>query len=182
MFNKKDLVMFSGLRQAGMFYILEYVDEMNLKIGQVVSVSNPQPKYNQFGTPNYGAQPEMVVDVKVKVGEEVMEFKQLGANMNIANSGNVVVSDSKEAMSAEVEGMMRNSKQIIESIPYHEKVIISCDAMLRDLNPAFAKEKEQEEKMSMLEGEVTGIKETLGEMMNMLSSALGTTKSKKKED
>ena len=174
--------MFSGLRQAGMFYILEKGDEMNLKIGQVVSVSNPQPKYNQFGTPNYGAHPEMVVDVKVKVGEEVMEFKQLGANMNIANSGNVVVSDSKEAMSAEVEGMMRNSKQIIESIPYHEKVIISCDAMLRDLNPAFAKEKEQEEKMSMLEGEVTGIKETLGEMMNMLSSALGTPKSKKKED
>lgn len=175
--------MFQGLRQGGIFYILEKSDDINLKIGQVVSVSNPQPRYNQFGnTPTYGTQPEMVVDVKVKVGEEVMEFKQLSANMNIANSGNVVVSDSKEAMSAEVEGLMRNSRQIIESIPYHEKVIVSCDAMLRELNPAFAKEKEQEEKMSMLEGEVTGIKETLGEMMNMLSSALGTPKSKKKED
>ena len=175
--------MFQGLRQGGIFYILEKSDDINLKIGQVVSVSNPQPRYNQFGnTTTYGTQPEMVVDVKVKVGEEVMEFKQLSANMNIANSGNVVVSDSKEAMSAEVEGLMRNSRQIIESVPYHEKMVVSCDAMLRELNPAFAKEKEQEEKMSMLEGEVTGIKETLGEMMNMLSSALGTTKSKKKED
>lgn len=175
--------MFQGLRQGGIFYILEKSDDINLEIGQVVSVSNPQPRYNQFGnTPTYGTQPEMIVDVKVKVGEETMEFKQLNANLNIANSGNVVVSDSKEAMSAEVEGLMRNSRQIIESVPYHEKMVVSCDAMLRELNPAFAKEKEQEEKMSMLEGEVTGIKETLGEMMNMLSSALGTPKSKKKEE
>lgn len=175
--------MFSGLRQSGMFYVLEKGDEMKLKIGQVVSVSNPQPKYKQFGTaPTFGTQPEMVVDVKVKIGEEVVEFKQLSANMNIDNSGNVVVSDNKEAMSAEVEGMMRNSRQIIESIPYHEKVVVACDAMLRELNPQFAKEKEQEEKMTMLEGEVTGIKETLGEMMNMLSSALGAPKNKKKEE
>lgn len=175
--------MFSGLRQSGIFYILEKGDEMNLKIGQVVSVSNPQPRYNQFGNSNaYGVQPEMVVDVKIKIGDETVEFKQLNANASIANSGNVVVSDSREAMSAEIEGMMRNSKHIIESVPYHEKVLVSCDAMLRDLNPNFKKEKEQEEKMSALEGEVTGIKETLTEMMTMLSSALGTSKNKKKED
>ena len=156
---------------------------MNLKIGQVVSVSNPQPRYNQFGNSNaYGVQPEMVVDVKIKIGDETVEFKQLNANASIANSGNVVVSDSREAMSAEIEGMMRNSKHIIESVPYHEKVLVSCDTMLRDLNPNFKKEKEQEEKMSALEGEVTGIKETLTEMMTMLSSALGTSKNKKKED
>ena len=175
--------MFSGLRQSGIFYILEKGDEMNLKIGQVVSVSNPQPRYNQFGNSNaYGVQPEMVVDVKIKIGDETVEFKQLNANASIANSGNVVVSDSREAMSAEIEGMMRNSKHIIESVPYHEKVLLSCDTMLRDLNPNFKKEKEQEEKMSALEGEVTGIKETLTEMMTMLSSALGTSKNKTKED
>ena len=175
--------MFSGLRQSGIFYILEKGDEMNLKIGQVVSVSNPQPRYNQFGNSNaYGVQPEMVVDVKIKIGDETVEFKQLNANASIANSGNVVVSDSREAMSAEIEGMMRNSKHIIESVPYHEKVLLSCDTTLRDLNPNFKKEKEQEEKMSALEGEVTGIKETLTEMMTMLSSALGTSKNKKKED
>jgi hypothetical protein len=34
----------------------------------------------------------------------------------------------------------------------------------------------------MLEDEVIGIKDTLGEMMNMLSSALGHSKSKSKEE
>ena len=174
--------MFQGLRQNGLFYILEKGDNLKLRVGQVVSVSNPQPKYGQFNTPAFGSQPEMTVDVRVKVDEETMDFKQLNANASIANSGNVVVSDSKDAMSAEVEGLLRTSKGILESVPYHEKVIVSCDAILRDLNPTFKKEKEQEEKMTMLEGEVSGIKDTLNEMMGLLSNALGQSKSKKKEE
>ena len=174
--------MFQGSRQGNLFYILEKGDDLKLKVGQVVSVSNPQPKYGQFNTPTFGSQPEMTVDIRVKVDEETMDFKQLNANSSIANSGNVVVSDSKDAMSAEVEGLLRTSKGILESIPYHERVIASCDAILRDLNPSFKKEKEQEEKMTMLEGEVMGIKDTLGEMMNMLSSALGAAKSKRSKE
>ena len=164
--------MFSGLRQGNLFYILEKGDDLSLKIGQVVSVSNPQPKYNQYPTtPTFG-QPEMFVDVKVKIGEENLDFKQLSANLNIANSGNVVVSDSKEAMSAEVESLLRNSKQIIESIPYHEKVISACDTMLRELNPQFAKQKDQEEKINNLETKVGGIENKLDDICNMLSKAL----------
>ena len=171
--------MFQGVRQNGLFYILEKGDDLRLRVGQVVSVSNPQPKYGQFNTPTFGSQPEMTVDVRVKVDEETMDFKQLNASASIANSGNVVVSDSKDAMSAEVEGLLRTSKAILESVPYHEQVLVSCDSILRELNPQFAKEKEQEEKMSMLEGEVSGIKDTLNEMMGLLSNALGQTKSKK---
>lgn len=165
--------MFSGLRQGGLFYILEKGEDVNLKIGQVVSVSNPQPKNNQFGSmPTYGTMQDMYVDVKVKVGEENLDFKQLNANMNIANSGNVVVSDSKEAMSAEVEGLLRNSRQIIESVPYHKKMLISCDAMLRELNPQFAKEKEQEEKIGMLEERMGNIDDKLNKMFDLLSDTL----------
>ena len=174
--------MFQGLRQGGIFYILEKGEELNLRIGQVVSVSNPQPKYNQFGAPNYGAQPEMFVDVKVKVGEETLEFKQLNANMNIANSGNVVVSDSKEAMSAEVEGLLRTSRQIIESVPYHEKVLQACDVMLRELNPQFAKEKEHEEKIGALEEKMGDINDKLNQMFDLLSETVGHSRSKKSKE
>lgn len=174
--------MFQGIRQNGLFYILEKGEDLRLRVGQVVSVSNPQPKYGQFGAQSFGGQPEMTVDVRVKVDDETMDFKQLSASASIANSGNVVVSDSKEAMSAEVEGLLRTSKGILDSIPYHEKMLVSCDTILRDLNPSFKKEKEQEEKMSMLEGEVSGIKDTLNEMMGLLSNALGTPKSKKSKE
>lgn len=175
--------MFQGLRTNSTFYILEKGEDLGLKIGQVVSVSNPQPKYNQFTQPTaYGQQQEMFVDVKVKVGEETMEFKQLNANLNIANSGNVVVSDSKEAMSAEVEGLLRNSRQIIESVPYHEKVMVSCDAMLRELNPQFAKEKEQEEKIGALEVRMGNIDDKLNKMFDLLSDTLEQRKPKKNKE
>ena len=174
--------MFQGVRQNGLFYILEKGDNLKLRIGQVISVSNPQPKYGQFNTPTFGSQPEMTVDIRVKVDEETLDFKQLNANANIANSGNVVVSDSKEAMSAEVEGLLRTSKAILDSIPYHEKMRGACDNILRDLNPSFKKEKEQEEKIGALEEKMVGIEGTLNDMMSMLSNALGQSKSKKKEE
>lgn len=174
--------MFQGLRQNGLFYILEKGEELKLRVGQVVSVSNPQPKYGQFNTPTFGSQPEMTVDVRVKVDEETMDFKQLNANASIANSGNVVVSDSKDAMSAEVEGLLRTSKAILENVPYHEKMLVACDNVLRDLNPSFKKEKEQEEKIGALEEKMVGIEGTLNDMMSMLSSALGQSKSKRKEE
>ena len=174
--------MFQANRQGNLFYILEKGEELRLKIGQVVSVSNPQPKYgSQFSVPAFG-QSEMTVDVRVKVDEETMDFKQLNATASIANSGNVVVSDSKDAMSAEVEGLLRTSKAILESVPYHEKMLVACDNVLRDLNPSFKKEKEQEEKIGALEEKMVGIEGTLNDMMSMLSSALGQSKSKKKEE
>lgn len=172
--------MFQANRQGNLFYILEKGEELKLKIGQVVSVSNPQPKYaSQFNVPTFG-QSEMMVDIRVKIDEETMEFKQLNANASIANSGNVIVSDSKEAMSAEVEGLLRTSKQIIESIPYHEKVVISCDAILRELNPQFAKEKEQEEKIGQLEARMGYMDSKLDKMFDLLSENFEQRKSKTK--
>ena len=169
--------MFNALRQGSPFYILEKVDEPKLKIGGVVSVSQPTPKYNNTFIPNQQFT-EMVVDVVVKVGDEELKFEKLPSNLSIANFGQsgVVVSESKEAMNTEVEGMLRNSKQVIESIPYHEKVVASCDVMLRELNPSFKKEKEQEEKIGLLEQKMNGMEGTLTDIREMLSLALNKSK------
>jgi hypothetical protein len=85
-------------------------------------------------------------------------------------------------MSAEVEGLLRTSRQIIESVPYHEKVILSCDAMLRELNPQFAKEKEQEEKIGMLEERMGNIDDKLNKMFDLLSDTLERKPKKLKEE
>lgn len=172
--------MFQGLRQNSLFYVLEKNDDIKLKVGQVVSISNPQPKYNQFQpTMPYNQQQEMVVDVKVKLGDETVEFKQLPATLSISDNNSVVVSESKEAMSAEVEAMLRTSKNILDSVPYHEKTMAKCDIILRELNPQFAKEKEQEEKINALEGKMEGIEGTLNQMMSLLSEAVGTNNKRK---
>ena len=155
--------MFQGLRTNSLFYILEKGDNPSLKVGNVTAVSNPQPKFNHFQPSQPFAQPETVVDVSVKVGEQIMEFRQLPSNLSIANSGAVVVSDSREAMAAEVEAMLATSRHILDSIPYHKNVVASCDAMMAVLNPQIAKEREQEQKMGCIE-------DMLGQLVNMVSS------------
>lgn len=103
-----------------------------------------------------------------------MEYKQLPSNLSIANSdqSRVVVSDSREAMSSEVEAMLRTSKGILESVPYHNNVITSCDSILRELNPQFAKEKEQEEKIGILEKKMGSIETHLAQISGLLSKQL----------
>lgn len=169
--------MFSSLRQGSLFYILDKSDNPKLKIGSVVSVSQPMPKYNTSFIPNQNSF-ESVVDIVVKVGDEDVKFEKIPSGLSIANFGQngVVVSESKEAMNAEVEAMLRTSRSVIESIPYHEKVVQSCDGMLRELNPQFAKEKEQEEKIGMLEQKMDGMDKTLANISRMLNEALNKSK------
>ena len=160
--------MFQGLRTNSLFYVLDKGENPSLRIGQVVSVSNPQTRYPSFNN-GFTPQPmETVVDVKVKLGDEEVDFKQLPANGQIANDKNLVVSDSKDAMSSEVDAMLRQSKAILESVDYHKKVVDSCEGMLLQLNPQIAKEKEQAEKINKLEGKVSGMEGKLDRMMGLL--------------
>lgn len=165
--------MFQGLRTNSLFYVLDKGEKPNLRIGQVVSVSNPQTKYPTFNN-GFTPQPmETVVDVKVKLGDEEVDFKQLPANGQIANDKNLVVSDNKDAMSAEVDSMLRQSKAILESVDYNKRVVESCEGMLQQLNPQIAKEKEQTEKINKLEGKVSGIEGKIDKMMGWLQQTIG---------
>lgn len=164
--------MFQGLRTNSLFYVLDKGENPSLRIGQVVSVSNPQTRYPSFNN-GFTPQPmETVVDVRVKLGDEEADFKQLPANGQIANDKNLVVSDSKEAMSAEVDAMLRQSKAILESVDYHERVVKSCEGMLLRLNPQIAKDREQTEKINKLEGKVSGIEGKIDKMMGWLQQSI----------
>lgn len=164
--------MFQGLRTNSLFYVLDKGENPNLRIGQVVSVSNPQTRYPSFNN-GFTPQPmETVVDVKVKLGDEEVDFKQLPANGQIANDKNLVVSDNKDAMSAEVDAMLRQSKAILESVDYNKRVVESCEGMLQQLNPQIAKEKEQTEKINKLEGKVSGIEGKIDKMMGWLQQTM----------
>ena len=163
--------MFQGLRPNSIFYVLDKSGEPTLKIGQVISVSNPQPKF-PYQPGQFNLQLETTVDVKVKMQDGEAEFKQLPSNGQIANSDNLVVAESREAMSAEVEAMLRHSKEVLDSKNYHEKVVKNCEQMLGILNPQIAKEKAQEQRIGNLEADVSGMKGTLSNIETMLQRAL----------
>ena len=160
--------MFSTLRQNSPIYILDKKGSPVLKKGIIESVSPQRSKSGSF----YGQPLDMVVDIVVNVDSTKEEFKNIPASFSIANDGNLVISESKEAMSTEVDSMLSISKQILESVDYHQEVIEKCEQILKDLNPQFAKDKLQEEKINNLEERMGGVENTLGDIKDMLSKAL----------
>ena len=162
--------MFSTLRQNSPIYILDKKSSPVLKKGIIESVSPQRSRTGSF----YGQPLDMVVDITVNVDGSKEEFKNIPASLSIANDGNLVISESKEAMSTEVDSMLSISKQILESVNYHQEVIEKCEQILKDLNPQFAKDKLQEEKINSLEERIGGVEDTLGDIKDMLSKVLNS--------
>ena len=174
--------MFGSLKQGSICYILIKGEKPILKIGTVESVSNPMPKYPTYNpSVPFGAQQETVIDAKIKASEEVMEFQKLPTNVEVFtySSANAIVSDKKEAILSEVENMIQTSRQIVESRDYHQSVIESCDNILKQLNPQFAKEKQQEEKIGSLESEVKSLKGDLNDIKSLLQELNSSNRNSK---
>lgn len=156
--------MFSTLRQGSVIYILQKGDTIpELSKGQITSI--------QFPT-NYGYLNAGTLDITAKVDGETLEFKQLPSQLSIANYGNTVICETAELMCSEIENMIRDSKQILENIPYHEQVIEVGESMLKELNPQFAKQKDQEDKINNLENKVGSMESKLDDIASMLTKAL----------
>lgn len=160
--------MFSTLRQNSPIYVLDKKDSPVLKKGIIETVSPQRSRTGSF----YGQPMDMIVDIRVNIDGTSQEFKNIPASLSIANDGNIVISETKEAMSTEVDSMLSISKQILESVDYHKDVIEKCEQILKDLNPQFAKDKFQEEKINSLESRIGGVENTLGDIKDMLSKVL----------
>lgn len=155
--------MFSALRQGSPLYVMDK-SNLTLRVGSVVSV--PQQTSYQF-MPNLAV--PFNATVKFEDGS-TSEFQQLQPNSSVAVYGNVVVTETREQMIQEVEQMVRQSKSVLDSVSYHEKVLSSCDDMMKVLSPAFAKEKDTEARLNLLEQGVGDIKKMLMSMSGNNSS------------
>lgn len=182
--------MFNGLRQGNIIYLLDK-GNLTLTIAEVVKVSNPYTMMQkQQGNkmpmmPAYMQQSqEQFVDVIAKTSEHELNLEELPSNLSFCLKNNLFVCDNIDAINSEIDSSERSSKMVLDSVPYHEKAMESYKEMKLRINPQFAKEKEQEEKIGALEEKMDGIESTLNQMMGLLSDAIGQGKSKKnnKED
>lgn len=156
--------MFNTLAKNSLFYILDKNNKPTLKVGKVVKAEiNPQ----FYGLAN------QFIDIDVDVDGDTYQFKKAPNNLSIYSPTNgIVVSDNVEDMTKEFETMVKISQQAVESIDYHRGVIESKDEILSILNPKFAKEKEQENKLNSLEGRVINMEKGIGDIRDMLSKVL----------
>ena len=166
--------MFKDLRKGSTLFLLEKSEHPTLRQVVVDTVSQPRSKYggqsvfNQFGI-------DTVIDITVKDGDEVLEFQQLDTALSIQPySEGRVISDSREAMLAEVESMHSTSTNIINSVEYHEHVKEACEGIMQQLNPQLAERQEQEKRLDALDKRMDGMESSIQEMLSLLKS--GTSK------
>lgn len=153
--------MFSALRQGSVVYILEKGENPVLKVGQVVSIT--QPNYSSNFLMNGST-----IDINVKVNNQNMDFKNVPSSQSVANYNNVVITETKELMSNEVDNMLQNSRSIVDSVAYHNNIITSCESILKELNPRFAKEKERDEDINNLKDKMGGIESKMDKILGLL--------------
>ena len=153
--------MFSALRQGSVIYILEKGENPVLKVGQVVSIT--QPNYSSNFLMNGST-----IDINVKVNNQNMDFKNVPSSQSIANYNNAVITETKELMSNEVDNMLQSSRSIVDSVTYHNNIITSCESILKELNPRFAKEKERDEDINNLKDKMGGIESKMDKILVLL--------------
>ncbi len=161
--------MFSNLRTNSQIYILHRDTTPYVEIGQVVSVSQPRPRYQ---TSNYLAPQEQVVDVVVSINGSNVTLQSLPANLDVADqgtlNGSLFISTTRDAMNSEVNSMRQKSLDILNSVENHKKIIQDCEVLLQRLNPEFAEQKQQKQEIDMLKTQVSEMMNGMKELMAQL--------------
>lgn len=170
---------FQSLRAGSPLYILRKADTPCLDEARVVEVKPPYADFGRQGFAPY-SQPPVVVDITVETdGGERSIYAKLPALSDIADSGaGVVVSCSKEAMTAEVGNIRRTSEGALATMDRHKAAIAACESILRALHPEEAERAAKEAENAALRQEV----ERLARIVEGLAARGGWDGSKKGRD
>ena len=153
--------MFSALSQGSSIYLLDKTSTPKFNVGEVVGVSQPKINYGQ---------PQTTVDLKVKVDDNIQEFNNLPSINSIVtyNGGKLVISETKQAIQNEVETILNKSRQILDNIDTYKESISECEAILKQLNPQFAKDKERDDRLLNLENRFDGVESKLDKIFDLI--------------
>ena len=71
-------------------------------------------------------------------------------------------------MISEVDSLLQNSKDIIDSVDKHKANIQAYEKILKSLNPVYAKEQERDSAISSLTQQVDSIQDSLNRLESLL--------------
>lgn len=159
--------MFQSVRPNSPIYILHKGDNARLETGYVVNQPIPKPKYpipHNFGQPQ-----EMIVDLIVKVNDNNVNYNSLPAQADISdsysNGESITISDSRDAMNAEIVSAKQKSIDVINSVGYHKALIEQYDKLLSDFNPEVAEKQAQQQEMASMREKMDEMTRTMNLLM-----------------
>lgn len=164
--------MFSSLHQGSTLYILDKSTEPKVVTGYVQRISTPHPMYKTYNPAvSFGTNMQTVVDIVVKINDEEKEFVGVPSIGTIHSYGDYVLSETKESMIQEVDAMMQNSKNILDSVEQHKRNVEACEGILKQLNPVYAKEQQRDEAIDNISGRIDRMESVLARLESMLAKS-----------
>ena len=160
--------MFSTLRKGSPIYILDRTSAPEVKLGYIENVSIPRPMYPTYNPQvSLGTNMQMVVDLNVRIDNETKEFC-VPSNLSLHTYGDYTLSENKEAMISEVDSLLQNSKDVLDSVDKHKEAISAYEKILKTLNPVYAKEQERDVAIGNLSERVDSIQNSLDRLEELL--------------
>lgn len=156
-------MLFKDIKTGYPIYFLDK-DSVRFYQGKVVSVA--VPRYNNQVGATYGTQPTgMVVDITIEA-EGATKTYTIPETSTITYAGNLVLSTDKEGILREVEALKAVSEEALSKIDKHKQVVSNCEALLEELNPAFAEKRAQDKRIEGIENEVKSLSSIVKDFIN----------------
>lgn len=169
--------MFSALNQGSLVYIVDKTDGLKYKTGEIVSTSNNNLFNGTFGSSNFT--PNGKINLKIRVDNNVIDYPEAPLNGSVAsyNNGNILVCETKQNAITEIERILREAKRILENRTNYEKQVNECEAVLKDINPVFAKDKEFDDRINNLNTRFSNMEDKLDKVLSAVLPNINTTNS-----
>lgn len=131
--------------------------------GKVVSVA--VPRYDTPQPFSQGQQNGLVVDVTIEANGTTKTYT-IPETATVTYAANLILSTDKEGLLREVEAMKSASEQALSQVDKHKNTIDKCNALLEELNPAFAEKRAQDKRIEGIENEVKSLGAVLRDFIN----------------
>ena len=166
--------MFQTARPNSRAYIFFKGKPYRLETGFITNTPVIRPKYSVPAT--FGAPQETVLDLTIKTDTGSYNFSGIPANLEIAdtfcNGEAAVISDNKEAISAEILSIRQKSQDTIDSAPFHREVIASCDTAYSQLHPEYAEKQERDAEFNSLKSTVNDLTAKMDLLLEKLDTKI----------
>lgn len=158
------MIQFQNLRQGSQVFILHKGMTPYYEAGTVEQM--PSMQMMSY----YPNLPMLPLDITVRVGESLIPYRQIpptaeSAKVTSQTTGEeVCLACSKEAISAEVEMLIRQSVDTINSVEVHKQRVETCKGLLNQLNPEKVKEAQQAQEIDDLKNQIRDLTKMISEL------------------
>lgn len=169
--------MFSALNQGSLVYIVDKTDGLKYKTGEIISTSSNNLFNGTFGSSNFT--PNGKINLKIRVDNNVIDYPEAPLNGSVAsyNNGNILVCETKQNAITEIERILKEAKHILENRTSYEKQVNECEAVLKDINPVFAKDKEFDDRINNLNTRFSNMEDKLDKVLSAVLPNINATNS-----